>query len=156
VRIRNPSAVRPWQHVLEPLSGYVRLIERAWADGEALGEGWNFGPAPSDAKPVEWIANRFADLWGMPRERAWERDDRVFPREKLTLQLDSSKAAARLGWRPRWNIEQAMERIVGWYKKAAAGQDARALVFEQIDDFVGSVENTYPRDQFSANAQVRQ
>jgi CDP-glucose 4,6-dehydratase len=136
VSIRNPAAIRPWQHVLEPVSGYLKLIERAWEEGDAVAEGWNFGPIPEDVRSVAWIANHFADLWGVPRAEAWTNDNRSFPQEKLTLQIDSSKAAERLGWRPRWTIEQAMERVVDWYRREAEGQDARELVMEQIDDYI--------------------
>ncbi|CCE04769.1 CDP-glucose 4,6-dehydratase [Bradyrhizobium sp. STM 3843] len=138
VMIRNPAATRPWQHVLEPLSGYLTLIERAWEHAGGVAEGWNFGPAADDVREVGWVADRFADCWGIARNEAWRKDSRSFPTEKLTLQLDSTKVAARLGWQPRWTIEQTLNRVVDWYKREAEGFNAHNLIIEQIEDYVNS------------------
>ena len=97
--IRNPLATRPWQHVLEPLAGYLVLAERLWHDGQAVAEGWNFGPGDDDARPVGWIADRMASLWG--GGAAWTADGSVQPHEAHLLRLDCAKARQRLRWKPR-------------------------------------------------------
>ncbi|WP_217424143.1 CDP-glucose 4,6-dehydratase [Magnetospirillum sp. UT-4] len=127
--IRNPEAVRPWQHVLEPLSGYLVLCQKLWRD-PSLAEGWNFGPADEDARPVRWIADRLCALWG--EGAGWDTQPTRQPHEAHHLRLDCSKARARLGWRPRWDLGAALERIVAWYGSQAGGADARALTETQI------------------------
>jgi CDP-glucose 4,6-dehydratase len=132
VRIRNPEAVRPWQHVLNPLSGYLVLAQRLWAD-EAFAEGWNFGPAELDERPVRWIVERMRELWD---ERvAWESEDAPQPREAPQLRLDSSKARTRLGWKPRWELEHGLDRVVEWYRAFEADEDLRELSLAQIRAF---------------------
>jgi CDP-glucose 4,6-dehydratase len=132
VRIRNPEAVRPWQHVLNPLSGYLVLAQRLWADA-AFAEGWNFGPAESDERSVRWIVERLQELWD---ERvAWESEDAPQPREAPQLRLDSSKARTRLGWKPRWELEHGLERVVEWYTAYEAGEDLHELSLAQIRAF---------------------
>lgn len=133
VRVRRPEAVRPWQHVLDPLSGYLRLAERLLADGKRWGEGWNFGPDESDARNVRWVVERFTQLWGDGAR--WEADPGPHPHEAGMLRLDISKARERLGWRPTWDIERALERTVAWYRAQAKGGDARELALAQIEDF---------------------
>jgi CDP-glucose 4,6-dehydratase len=130
IPIRRPDAVRPWQHVLEPLSGYLLLAERLWDDPE-IADGWNFGPDPDDAKPVRWIAERIADLW--PDDLAWSVDPGPRPYEAGFLALDSTKARERLGWSPRWDLETALERIVEWHLACRDAADLRALTLEQIE-----------------------
>ncbi len=134
IRVRNPEAVRPWQHVLNPLSGYLLLAERLLA-GEAVDEGWNFGPAPADVRPVRWITEQIAAAW--PQELRWELDPGPHPHEAHFLALDSAKARARLGWEPAWDLGQALAAIVEWHVGAAGGEDARALTLRQIEEFVG-------------------
>jgi CDP-glucose 4,6-dehydratase len=112
VKIRSPNAIRPWQHVLEPLSGYLLLAERLYTEGMAFAEGWNFGPNDDDAKPVEWIVQKFCEL--VPGSRGYEIDKNPQPHEAHYLKLDISKARSRLGWQPRWNLETALEKIVEW------------------------------------------
>jgi CDP-glucose 4,6-dehydratase len=133
VRIRNPGAIRPWQHVLEPLSGYLTLAEHLLTDGPAFAEGWNFGPEDADAKPVEWIVDRLTALWGAGASWQLDRDSHVH--EATYLKLDCSKAAARLGWRPRWHLPHALEQIVAWQRAYLNGSDMRAVMLEQIDEY---------------------
>ena len=132
IPLRSPASVRPWQHVLNPLSGYLRLVQLLHADPAQQG-GWNFGPAPDDARPVRWIADRLSELWR--DELHWELDPGPHPQEAAFLALDSSKAQERLGWVPTWGIEQALAATVEWYEALAAGADVRATTLEQIDDF---------------------
>ncbi len=102
VVIRNPHAIRPWQHVLEPLSGYLQLAQRLYEDGVAYAEGWNFGPNDEDAKPVQWIVERLTQQWG--EGASWQLDDGDHPHEAHYLKLDCSKAKMRLDWQPRWHL----------------------------------------------------
>jgi CDP-glucose 4,6-dehydratase len=132
VRIRNPSSVRPWQHVLNPLSGYLLLAERLW-DSREHAEAWNFGPAAEDVRPVGWIADRMRELWG--DDLRWEADPGPHPHETAYLALDCSKARERLGWQPRWYLDRALETIVDWHKRLRDGGDARELVLGQIAAF---------------------
>jgi CDP-glucose 4,6-dehydratase len=129
IPIRRPDAVRPWQHVLEPLSGYLLLAERLWDDA-AFAEGWNFGPAPEDARPVRWIADRITDLW--PGDLTWDVDPGPHPHEAGFLALDSTKARERLGWAPSWDLDAALERIVEWHVAHRDGADLRALTLAHI------------------------
>ena len=134
--IRNPKATRPWQHVLDPLSGYMSLVEKLSIDGSDYAEGWNFGPRDEDAKPVSWIAQRLTELW--QGESGWQVDDNEHPHEAHYLKLDCSKAAAKLGWRPRWNIDQALDATVQWYKTYQSGQDLRDLMIRQIQSYLSA------------------
>ena len=132
IRVRNPEAVRPWQHVLNPLSGYLRLAERAWSDREVAG-GWNFGPADDDARPVRWIVERLDALWDKPLR--WELDPGPHPREAQWLKLDSSLARARLGWAPTWGLVDGLERTVAWHRAQRDGADAREVTLTQLREF---------------------
>ncbi len=132
--IRSPHAVRPWQHVLEPLSGYLSLCEALWNKAPGADSAFNFGPAPEDAKPVAWIADRISQLWGAGA--GWTLDQQTgHPHEAHYLYLDTAKAEAELGYRPRWNLDTALGSIVTWYKGFAAGDDAAALTLKQISAF---------------------
>ncbi|MFC5498466.1 CDP-glucose 4,6-dehydratase [Caenimonas terrae] len=131
--IRNPSAVRPWQHVLEPLRGYLLLAQQLAIDGQRWAQAWNFGPADTDALTVGEIADRLCALWGPPA--AWATDGQQHPHEARWLRLDCSKAREELGWSPRWDLERALREIVRWHRASAAGADMRALSLQQIDDF---------------------
>lgn len=129
--IRNPDSVRPWQHVLEPLRGYLKLAERLYHEGPAFAEAWNFGPSDDDARPVGWLVDRLCSLWGPPAR--WERDAAGGqPHEAYFLKLDCSKASAKLGWRPSLCLEDALSWTVDWYKCFEGGGDVRALTEEQI------------------------
>ena len=135
IRIRNPEAIRPWQHVLNPLSGYLELAQALLGDPGAQG-GWNFGPSADDARPVSWITERIGDRW--PGEIAWEVDPGPHPHEAHHLTLDSSKARERLDWAPGWDLGQALDAIVEWYSALHAGQDMRPVTLAQIESFAGS------------------
>ena len=135
VAIRNPEAVRPWQHVLNPLSGYLVLAQALWDDPQ-LAEGWNFGPVEDDARPVRWILERLASRW--PGELTWEEDPGPHPPEAHHLKIDSSRARARLGWRPGWSLDEGLDRLVDWYSAVQAGEPARAVTLAQIAAFVAA------------------
>jgi CDP-glucose 4,6-dehydratase len=132
VRVRNPSSIRPWQHVLNPLSGYLVLAQALWEQPE-LAQGWNFGPTEEDARPVGWIVQRIAARW--PQELRWVQDDGPHPHEANYLKLDSSKARARLGWRPGLELGETLESIVDWYSELRSGADMRAVTLGQIETF---------------------
>lgn len=131
--IRNPDAIRPWQHVLEPLSGYLVLAQRLYAEGQLWAEAWNFGPQDEDARPVRWIVEHLAQTWG-PSAR-WQLDDSRHPHEAQYLKLDISKAKARLGWAPRWSLSTALDHIARWHSAWLAREDMRQLCLNQIDLF---------------------
>jgi CDP-glucose 4,6-dehydratase len=132
VEIRYPRAVRPWQHVLNALEGYLALAERLWEDTTAVGA-WNFGPDPEDSRPVEWIVERLASHWGS--DLTVVAPQRAQPREAPALRLDSTRARRDLGWRPRWNLERALASIADWYRAYAAGEAARETTVAQIRAF---------------------
>jgi CDP-glucose 4,6-dehydratase len=135
LRIRNPAAVRPWQHVLDPVLGYLRLAQRLVEDGRTYAEGWNFGPAAASEVPVSHIVETLVRLWG--EGARWERDAGEHPHEAAYLKLDCSKAAARLGWRPLIELEAALDLTVEWYRALAAGADMRALTLGQMQRVLG-------------------
>lgn len=134
ILVRNPAAVRPWQHVLEPLAGYLTLAERLWEQGRDFAEAWNFGPAPESCHPVSYLVNRLVMGWG-GETSAWTRDAAAVWHEDDLLRIDSTKAWERLDWRPRLSLDMALEWIVGWYKAYGAGGDMRTLTMEQIETF---------------------
>ena len=125
VKIRSPHAIRPWQHVLEPLSGYLTLAEHLYVDPHKYAEGWNFGPNDSDAKPVEWIVQKFCEL--VPQSKGYEIDSMPQPHEANYLKLDISKAKYKLHWEPRWNLETAILKIVEW-ERPTATDNCRAQI----------------------------
>jgi CDP-glucose 4,6-dehydratase len=133
VKIRSPYAIRPWQHVLEPLSGYLMLAERLYSDGPKYSEAWNFGPDDKDAQSVEWIANTFCNLWGKGASFGIDEDPQ--PHEANYLKLDCSKAKVELSWTPKWNIVTALESIVAWHKAYLAGENIRDFTLNQIDTY---------------------
>ncbi len=135
VAIRNPGAVRPWQHVLEPLSGYLLLAQRLVEDGPAHAEAWNFGPAEADARPVQWIVERLTRVWG--EGASWRPDTAPQPHEAHCLKLDCAKTHARLGWRPRWPLERALEAIIEWQRAFLRKEDMQAVCLRQIEDYAG-------------------
>jgi CDP-glucose 4,6-dehydratase len=132
VKIRSPKAIRPWQHVLEPLSGYLGLAEYLYKHGGAYAEGWNFGPSDEDARTVRWIVERL--VAASPGSR-WECDPGPQPHEAYFLKLDSSKARARLGWEPRWRLETALEKTIEWHTDWRRGKDMRAVSLAQITEY---------------------
>ena len=130
VIIRNPHAIRPWQHVLEPLSGYLQLAQRLYEEGATFAEGWNFGPHDEDAKPVQWIVEQLTQQWG--GDASWKLDNADHPHEAHYLKLDCSKAKMRLDWQPRWDLAHTLEMIVEWQRAYLANEDMRNLTLEQI------------------------
>ena len=135
IAIRNPESVRPWQHVLNPLSGYLILAERLWGD-PAFSGGWNFGPLRDDAQPVSHIVERVSALW--PTTLAWDIDPGPHPHEATMLLLDSSKAHERLGWAPGWSLDAGLDATVAWYAALHAGSDARTVTIDQLRSLPGS------------------
>jgi CDP-glucose 4,6-dehydratase len=133
VRIRNPHAIRPWQHVLEPICGYLMLAERLVSDGDRYAGPWNFGPEESDAKPVEWLVQRLCARWG--GEASYAIDRGQHPHEAHYLKLDCSKAKAELGWRPKWDLEQAIDGIVEWTKEYKNKSDVQKICLNQIAEY---------------------
>jgi len=131
--IRSPGAVRPWQHVLEPVAGYLRLAERLVQQGPAYGEPWNFGPDDEDTRPVAWLADRLVALWG--EGARWRPDSQPGLHEARHLRLDSAKARQRLGWAPRWRLEQALEQVVEWHRAQLGGADMLLRSLEQIESY---------------------
>jgi CDP-glucose 4,6-dehydratase len=129
--IRNPGAVRPWQHVLEPLSGYLTLAEALHGQGPAFAEGWNFGPFDADARPVGWLVESLVRSWGEGAAFRIETSGDALHEAHL-LKLDISKARARLHWQPRWNLGACLGSIVQWHRARLAGADLRAVTLEQI------------------------
>lgn len=133
VNIRNPHAIRPWQHVLEPLSGYLVLAQKLYEEGAAYAEGWNFGPNDDDAKPVQWIVEKLTQSWG--ESARWVLDRSDHPHEAHYLKLDCSKAKARLNWHPRWHIEDALNATIDWHRAYLNGEDMRELTLRQIGNY---------------------
>jgi len=137
--VRNPQAVRPWQHVLNPLLGYLMLAQRLLDDADVC-EAWNFGPPQADARTVADVLSRLQELWdGMP---AWEADAGVNPKEAAWLALDSSKAIDRLGWRSVWELDRGLAELAGWHRAQLCGQDARGLCEQQIERFMDDADKS--------------
>jgi CDP-glucose 4,6-dehydratase len=135
IRVRNPDAIRPWQHVLNPLSGYLTLVQALWSSRE-LASGWNFGPAEDDARTVRWIVERIDRLWPARLRVAADSEPRPpHTHEAGRLRLDSSRARSHLGWRSRWSLDEGLEAVVDWYRALRAGADMRAVTVGQIQAF---------------------
>ena len=130
VRIRRPLAIRPWQHVLEPVMGYLQLAEKLLSQDTKYASAFNFGPAEEDAQPVQWIVERMVSLWGDGAR--WQLDVEEGVHEAGYLKLDANKARKELGWQPKLSLEEALEWLVEWYKAWQAGTDMHALTLEQI------------------------
>lgn len=135
VRMRNPQAIRPWQHVLEPLSGYLLLAQRMCEKPAEFIGAWNFGPSEADAVSVETVVTALARLWGPPA--GWTGDGGTHPHEASYLKLDSSKARSVLSWKPRLGLDTALDWTVDWYKTHARGGDAKAASLAQIERYMG-------------------
>ncbi|MEO0376696.1 MAG: CDP-glucose 4,6-dehydratase [Cyanobacteria bacterium P01_A01_bin.17] len=133
VVIRSPNAIRPWQHVLEPLGGYLTLAEHLWDAGATYAEGWNFGPNDEDAKPVSWIVEQLTQLWG--DDAQWKLDTQVNPHEATYLKLDCSKAKTRLKWSPKLDLATTLNWIIEWYRSYINGGDVRQLTEQQIERY---------------------
>jgi CDP-glucose 4,6-dehydratase len=134
VEIRSPKATRPWQHVLEPLNGYIVLAEHLCGrDGRDYAEGWNFGPVDEDCMPVDQVVGRFVKLWGPPA--AWHLSTVTHPHEAHFLKVDASKAKARLGWHPKLRLAEALDWTATWYRGHLSAKDPAALTYEQIETY---------------------
>ncbi len=131
--IRNAKAIRPWQHVMEPLRGYLTLAEKLYDQGPSFAEGWNFGPNDEDAKPVGWIVEQMAAMWG--DDAQWQTDTSEHPHEAHYLKLDISKARSRLGWHPVLRLNDALKLTIDWFKKRQAGANMRQLTLKQINEY---------------------
>ena len=130
LNIRSPAAVRPWQHVLEPLSGYLLLAEKLWSHPKDYAQSWNFGPPPEDSRPVRWLVEKLNEKWG--EGVSWKLDSAPAFHEANTLTLDSTKARIELGWKSRWTLDQALSAIVDWYKAYQRRDSLREVVLRQI------------------------
>lgn len=131
VTIRSPYAIRPWQHVLEPLIGYLTLASKLFSEGPKYAEGWNFGPNDKDSRNVEWVIETICRLWG--DGASYSIDTNPQPHEANYLKLDWSKAKAELGWSPKWDIEIALKSIVDWNKAFLNGKNMRTVCNDQIE-----------------------
>lgn len=136
IKIRNPHSIRPWQHVLEPLSGYLLLAQRLYENGAGFAEAWNFGPNDSDARSVEWIVWKMCEEWG--GTAGYEVDKENHPHEAHYLKLDCSKAKAKLFWQPSWDLEQALKKIIEWVHAHQAKADMREFCLQQIREYMKS------------------
>lgn len=137
IRLRNPQAIRPWQHVLEPLSGYLTLIQKLYTDGPTYAEAWNFGPDDADAQPMDWVAKLLCRKWGGNAHYEVEQGPHLH--EASILTLDCTKAKKELGWFPRWNLETALEKVVEWYKAYQEKQDLQTLCLQQISEYANKL-----------------
>lgn len=140
VVIRNPQAIRPWQHVLEPLSGYLMLAQKLVVEGPRFNGGWNFGPDDSDAKPVAWLVERLCAKWGSGA--SYSLDKGTHPHEAHYLKLDCSKAKTELGWHPQWDLEKAIDSIIEWTRVYTAHENVATICTKQIDDYTGKGART--------------
>ena len=137
VKIRSPYAIRPWQHVLEPLTGYLTLAQKLCEEGTKYAEGWNFGPMDEDAKPVEWIVKKLCAKWG--NNASYEIDKKPQPHEATYLKLDCSKARQALQWQPRWRLEQTLDSIVSFTKAYQNKENIQDVCNKQIADYLQTI-----------------
>jgi CDP-glucose 4,6-dehydratase len=138
VVIRNPASTRPWQHVLEPLSGYLVLAQNLYQNPQEFAEGWNFGPYEDDAKPVDWILNHMVQNWS---GASWELDKNAHPHEAGYLKLDISKAKAKLHWHPTWCLEHTLAKIIQWHQAWLNKQDMQEACLNEINEFMRDMNN---------------
>jgi len=139
VVLRNPMSVRPWQHVLEPLSGYLSLAERLYEGDHTFADGWNFGPSDEGAKSVSWIVDRLAQAWGLQNTAPWIADTQHQPHEANMLRLDITKARSLLAWQPRWDLYTALNRIVGWHRAWQEGANMAEWSLNEIREYQHTV-----------------
>jgi CDP-glucose 4,6-dehydratase len=130
VIVRSPLSTRPWQHVLEPISGYLVLAQHLFEEGSNIAEGWNFGPKDEDCKPVSWILDKMVTIWG--KGASWALDKNNNPSEAGYLKLDCSKAAMRLNWFPKWNLEYTLESIINWHQHYIAQKNIQEQCLLEI------------------------
>ena len=138
VVIRNPTSTRPWQHVLEPLSGYLVLAQCLYKNPTDFSEGWNFGPHEDDAKPVDWILNQMVASWPGAK---WELDKNAHPHEAGFLKLDTSKAKSRLNWHSTWRLEHTLAKIIQWHQAWLNKQDMQKVCLKDINEFIIDLNN---------------
>lgn len=136
VEIRSPHAIRPWQHVLEPLSGYITVAEHLYKQGSVFAEGWNFGPKDEDAKPVSWIVEKLTSLWGADAQ--WHLNEGEHPHEAHYLKLDCSKAKMRLNWEPVWDLSTTLEKIVNWQKAWLNKENMHEYTINEIKEYMAA------------------
>jgi len=139
LKIRSPQSTRPWQHVLEPLSGYLMLAEKLYSGGASFAEAWNFGPADEDARPVRWIVERLAE---MRKNVNWQCEEAPQPHEANYLKIDSSKAHNRLNWQPRWQLQTALQKTLEWHEAWRRATDMRTVTLTQIADYQSEKQNS--------------
>lgn len=133
VIVRNPMATRPWQHVLEPLSGYLVLAEHLFSEGKSYAEAWNFGPKDEDCRPVSWILDKMVSNW--PEQASWELDKNNNPHEAGYLKLDCSKAASKLNWQPKWNLDFTLGKIINWHQRFLNGSNIKDECLNEIAEY---------------------
>lgn len=133
VIIRNPMSIRPWQHVLEPLSGYLILAEDLFLKGKELADAWNFGPNDDDCKPVSWLLDKLIQYWG--NGSSWKLDENPNPHEATFLKLDCSKAKFYLKWEPKWHVEETLQRIVKWHKSFILNENMKNITIKEIKEY---------------------
>ena len=133
IKIRNPDSIRPWQHVLDPLNGYLNLIEKLWSPGSKFSEGWNFGPLENDEKPVKWIVKKLIEQ--SSKNIRYDIDTNVNPHEENYLKLNCNKANSRLDWIPKLKLEKGLEWITEWYRKYEQNDNIKETTEQQIEKF---------------------
>jgi len=137
VVIRSPKAIRPWQHVLEPLSGYLVLAQELWQRGDEFAEGWNFGPKDDDNQTVEWIVEKLVECWGDGAN--WKLDTKQQPHEAQYLKLDISKARTRLHWTPTWDLGKSLNQIVNWHRAWLSRENIRQYCLNEINTYMADM-----------------
>ena len=142
VKIRNPNSIRPWQHVLEPIRGYLMLAEKLYTEGEKFAEAWNFGPNETDAKSVKFISEKLSKFWNI-KEPCWIAQDGDHPHEAKYLKLDISKAKHKLGWSPILNLERSLELTATWHKEISKGIDPTDVTLKQISEYQSLVADQH-------------
>jgi len=145
VIIRNPKATRPWQHVCEPLSGYLNLAQKLSENGSAYAQAWNFGPSDNANKTVSWIADYVQQK--LPDSLPWKTSDEDNPQESQILKLDNSKARTRLAWHPRLSVDQALDWTVDWHQAWLNKQEMKEFTLNQIQDFMNMMEATNGKEK---------
>ena len=136
IKIRNPTSVRPWQYVLEPLRGYLELAEKLYNYKSEYTESWNFGPEIDDAKPVSWLVNEIVEMWGENIEVDFDNDDLDYKHETNFLRLDCSKAKLKLKWSPKIKLEEGLKLTVNWYKQYEQTKELREFTENQIEEYL--------------------
>lgn len=134
VKIRNPNAIRPWQHVLEPLSGYMMLAEKLYTHGVEFSGAWNFGPNGDETQPVQWVVDKLVSQWG--DDASWCNDKSSHPHEAHYLKLDCSKARMKLNWQPTWGLDYTLSRIVAWQKTWISGANMYDYCVTELNEYM--------------------